>query len=104
MATNFIDALLRPRQASVPELVEVLRDIHRGKTTNPEPPPALPAHPDGSEPQLPSLVPRLILDSVARGIEDLARLLTPVSDPTTGSGDRAARRYSALRDRFDRLE
>jgi hypothetical protein len=104
MATNLIDALLRPRQASIPELVDVLRGIHHSKMTNPQPPPALPAHPDGSESQLPSLVSRLILDGVARGIEDLARLLAPVSDAATGSGDRAVRQYSELRGRFDRIE
>jgi hypothetical protein len=104
MATNFINALLRPRQASIPELVDVLRDIHHGKTTNPQPPPALPTRPDGSESQLSSLVPRLILDSVARGVEDLARLLAPALDVATGSDDRSARRYRELRGRFDRLE
>ena len=102
MATNFIDGLLRPRQASIHELVDVLRDIHHGKTTNP--PRAYPTRPGGSEPQLPSLVPRLILDSVARGVEDLARLLAPASDAATGSDDPSARRYRELRGRFDRLE
>ena len=104
MATNLIDALLRPRQASIPELVDVLRDIHHGKTTNPQPPPALPARPDGSAPQSPFLVPRLILDSVARGAEDIARLLAPAFDAAAGSDGRSARLYSALRGQFDRLE
>jgi hypothetical protein len=104
MATNFIDALLRPRQASISELVEVLRNIHHGKTTNPQPPPALPAHPDGSELRVPSLVSGLLLDKVARGIEDLARLLAPGLDAGTESNDRAVRQYSALRGRFDRFE
>jgi hypothetical protein len=104
MATNLIDALLRPRPGSISELVNVLRDIHHGKTSDPQPPPALPAHPDRSEPQLPSLAPRFILDSLARGIDDLARLLAPVSDAATVSNDRAVRRYSTLRAQFDRLE
>jgi hypothetical protein len=104
MATNFIDALLRHRQSSIPELVDVLRDIHHGKTANSQPPPALSAHLDGPESQLPLLIRRLILDGLARGSEDLARLIKPALDAPTGSEDGAARQYSALRDRFDRLE
>jgi hypothetical protein len=104
MATNLIDTLLRPRQPSISELVDALRDIHHGKTTYPLPPPALPAHPGGSEPELPSPVPGLILDSVARGIENIARLLAPGLRTGTEANDRAVRQYDALRAQLDRLD
>jgi hypothetical protein len=103
MPTNAIDLLLRGHQATIPELVELLRNIHRGpkalvEAARAEPPNRL----VDSQYDLASLIQSLFLDGLTRSNQDLARQLA--TNPEAGSGSAGARRYEVMRDRFQRLE
>jgi hypothetical protein len=104
MPTNAIDLLLRGgHQAAIPELVELLRDIHRGPKALTESARAAPPNRLADSQHDPaSPMQSLLLDGLTRSSQDLARLLTPSTE--TGSEDAAARRYDAMRDRLQRLE
>jgi hypothetical protein len=100
MATTPIDLLLRPPEASLPDVVAALRDIYNCKSLD-APPPSAPH--SGQDLPSPALVSRVILDAIARGNEDLAQLLAPLNREAAFEPE-AVRRYSALRNRLDRLE
>jgi hypothetical protein len=91
---SVLDSVFRPSQRSIPELVDALREIHKNKTTRAHAPSAMLQTADEREgPDLLSL-PRLILERLARGSDDLAGLLASAPESTQSA---AARHYSALR-------
>jgi hypothetical protein len=103
LITNFLDTLLRPDRASIPELVNILRDIHQGASAHPPPLPAMPTPGDAPQPGLSSLLARSIAAGLTRGSEGLAGRLQP-SAAVAGFDDPVARRYAALQGQFDRME
>jgi hypothetical protein len=101
VAADLIYSLLRPHQVSIPELVTALRDIHERKSLRDWRASTGMSLRDPTS--LPTFGPNVILDLLARGAEDITRLLKPTQ------GDEFARHpdanfYSAVQGRVGKLE
>jgi hypothetical protein len=105
VVTDYIDALLRPPQISIPELVTALRDLHERKSIRASPQPTDPTT-TSNDPigHLPLFDRNLLLSRLVSSADDLIQQLRPPLGKSEPARSSQANRYASLQGRFGELE